>query len=533
MGTSNAAHAAVKTVGDPNAAYESARDLWKKSRALCSGERYVKELDAFVDPNMFTNLLIPFSPSMTQAQYNFYKAEAELPGITAQFAKMLVGGLLRKKPTLILPKDAPEGAQDWIMNQFGRDDSSLISFMDSVLWEEIQTSRSWVFVDYPAVKNPEDLTKDEKAELKPYPTIWKGEFVINWRTRANSSGKHVLDRIITRGMVETFEDDKFHPEYVETVWVHELVDDKYQIRVFERKETTSEVQMINGVQVTKSSTDGVMYELKDTITDILVNGEHLNFIPAWPVNGSIDIVEPILMPIIDKEVALYNKISRRNHLLYGAATYTPVVYSDMLDTEFDTIVSAGLGTWIKVGQEDKVDVLKTPTEALKDMEATIAASIEEMAKLGIRMLTPETDQSGVALQLRNAAQTAQLGTLNGKVSSQFTQIIAFMLNWRYGKEYTAADVEFSMSTDFNPMPLGADWLRLCTEWYEGGLIPRSIWLEILKHNDMVSPDYDDEKGKQEIVQDKDLLVSKEDLEYADKLRQKMDKADGKDQKFEP
>ena len=81
----NAAQAAIKTVGDPNAAYESLKAVWERSRAVCTGEKFVKDYDGLLDVYSFSNLLLPFSPSMSQEQYNFYKAEAELPGITAQF----------------------------------------------------------------------------------------------------------------------------------------------------------------------------------------------------------------------------------------------------------------------------------------------------------------------------------------------------------------------------------------------------------------------------------------------------------------
>ena len=107
MAVINAAQASVKTVADPNASYESLYPLWTKSRAVCNGERFVKDLDSMIDVVGFNNLLIPFSPTMTQQQYNFYKAEAELPGITAEFAKMLVGGLLRKSPTFKFPAGVP------------------------------------------------------------------------------------------------------------------------------------------------------------------------------------------------------------------------------------------------------------------------------------------------------------------------------------------------------------------------------------------------------------------------------------------
>ena len=505
-----------KTVDVPKVEYDSIKPLWDKCRAVCSGERFVKLYDGVIDQNNFRNLLIPFSTTMTQQQYDFYKAEAEGPGITAQFAKMLVGGLLRKQPILTLPEDAPAGAYNWIMNNFGQDDSSLIATLDTALWEELQTSRAWLYVSYPAVNDAGNLTKEEAAGLKPYPVLLKSDAVINWRSALDNTGKIQLKQLIIRGLEESFEYNEFHPDYIDTVWVHEINEEGYyQIRTY-RSKTLDTKTVINGKPVFNYSNDPKKFELEDTFQNILMNGERLRRIPAWPLNGSIDILEPLLMPIIDKELALYNKISRRNHLLYGASTYTPVVYSDMSEEEFDEIVNAGLGSWLKLRENDRADILKTPTEALTDMEKAIAGSIEEMAKMGIRMLTPETSQSGVALELRNAAQTAQIGALNIKISNVVTQVITFMLNWRYGTTYTNDQIAFTLCNDFNPMPIGADWLRLATEWYQIGLLPRSVWLELIKQNDLIPPDYNDDDGKIEIVEDLDL-TSKGNNNYAKQI----------------
>ena len=511
MSAVNAATAAVKTVADPCAAYESLAPLWLKSRAACSGERFVKEYDRKVDTLLFTNLLLPFSVSMQQHQYNFYRAEAEWPGVVAMYSRMLVGSLLRKVPQLTFREGAgvPEGVKEWIMNEFGKDDSSMTAFMDEALKEEIETSADWVIVDHPEVSE-ERLASMEKAErdkLKPYPLIHRAESVINWRESESESGKQVLDRLLIRGYRHEYEDeDQFHPTYIETVLVHEINSaGKYWIRVYERKTPVSDVPVVAGKVVQPMGPQQM--ELVD-IKEPKVNGELLTYIPAWPLNGSIEPREPLLIPLIDKEVHLYNKLSRRNHLLYGAATYTPVLSSEMNDDQFDDIVDSGLGSWIKIGKDDKLDVLKTPTEALADMEVAIAAAFEEMAKLGVRMQTAETDQSGVALELRNASQSAQLGTLNTRVSETMCQIIIFMINWRYGLDLKAGDVEFKLSADFNPAPLGDAWLRLATEWYQAGIIPRSVWILLLKHNDMVPPDYDDNKGQEEINSDELVVTPK-------------------------
>jgi len=504
----NAALAKVKTVADPIPAYTSLKPIWSKCRAVCNGERYVKDYDGLCDTISFSNMLIPFSPSMSQQQYNFYKAEAELPGICAQFSKMLVGGLLRKKPIVTLPKDVNEEATEWINSSFGQDDSSLTAFLDKALWEEVQTSRAWVYVDHPTVPNADLLSKEDRDKIKPFPVIWEAEFVISWKmSKSASTGRDLLERVITRGFTEDFSKNEFHSEQIETVWVHELNESgNYQIRVFKCVAPTSDVQVINGITQSNAGKPSAVFELAETITNITMFDKPLKYIPAWPLNGSVATAQPIITPIVDKEISLYNKISRRNHLLYGAATYTPVISSNMGPDEFQDVVDAGLGSWIHLQNGDTVSVLPTPTEALADMDRAIQNSIEEIARLGIRMLSPESDQSGVALQLRNASQTAQLGTLNSKVSSTMSQVIACMLNWRYDTAFEATDVDFTLSTDFNPTPLGADWLRLATEWYQGGLIPRSVWLGILKHNDMLEPDYDDEEGQKEIVDGMDLII---------------------------
>jgi hypothetical protein len=517
MAVVNASRGA-KTVADPNAKYESLMRDWLVSRAMCSGEQFVKAYDSVIDNVSFNNLLIPFSPSMSSLQYNFYRAEAELPGITAEFSKMIVSGLLRKPPTITLPPSVPKEAADWIKYTFNQDNTSIESFLGTGLWEEIQTSRAWVYVDYPHVINPEDLTPDEKKELKPYPVLWPTETVINWKMGFDDLGKQVLKQVIVRGFTEEYGDNEFHPSNIETIKVHEL-DEKgeYRIRVFKAKADVGDLKFVNGQQVKDMKTKPA-FEHVETLDKILVNSERLKFIPAWPLNGQVEPSPPMLNAVINKEIALYNKISRRNHLLYGAATYTPVIIADMSDEDFEEIVNSGLGTWIKLPAGSSAEILQTPTEALADMDRAIMSSIEEMAKLGIRMLTPEADQSGIALEIRNAAQTARLGTLSSKVSSVMQQIIAFMLEWRYGIVVKASEVVFKLSEDFNATPFGADWMRLATEWYQQGLIPRSIWVQMLKQNDMLPSDYDDKEGQKEIDEEQLIDRQAENDDFADRAK---------------
>jgi len=505
-----------KTVATPCDAYVYMRPMWARSRAICQGERQAKDFDRHIDVVNFENLLVPFSPTMSQQQYDFYKAEAELPGIVAQYSKIIVGGLLRKEPQFTLPEDVPEGAEEWIRAELTQNNGTLLTFLDSALWEEVQTSRAWVYIDHPATS--EDTDPEILKNMKPYPVLWNAESVINWKTSIDpNTGAEVLSQIIMSSFVMDYTKNEFHAELIPTIWVHELVNGEYRVRIYQQNTPANEA--------TKPDTAFVLVKV---VENIMAHGKRLTYIPVWPLNGNIDPVDPILSPLIDREIALYNKVSRRNHLLYGAATYTPVVSSNMVDEDFDEIVNSGLGSWIKLNQGDSIDVLKPPTESLKDMESSIAATIEEMAKMGVRMLSPETgEQSGIALEIRNAAQTAQLGSLNARVSAQMNAIIAALLNWRYDKEYTAADVQFTLSADFNPAPLGADWLRLVTEWYQQGLIPRSVFLQIAKQNDILPPEYDDEDGQAEINEDEMIANPREQQTFSQDIEQKRIKLEEK------
>jgi hypothetical protein len=314
-----------------------------------------------------------------------------------------------------------------------------------------------------------------------------------------------LNRVVTRYIEEKYDPEApWHPDYVDTVCDHYLDEQGFLVLDYYRAESGyHDVEVLNG-EVKQDYHDHITgdksFKKYDTITPMMF-GERISRIPAWPLNGQIEPIEPVLMPLVDREVALYNKVSRRNHLLYGAATYTPIVKSDMTDEEFEEVVNAGLGTWLRVRKDEDISVLETPTAALSDMDRAITATVEEMAKMGIRMLSPEQAASGVALEIRNSSQTAQLGTLNAKISGTMQEVIAFMIKWKYGLDMSGNDIMFQLSSDFAATVGGEGAMRLVSEWYQSGIISRETWLNIAKYNDFLPADYDDDAAVEMIQTD--------------------------------
>ena len=500
-----AANTFKRGVETPSASYMSMKPLWKKARAVLQGEAHSKAHDEYVERD-YSNLLLPFSPSMTQQQYDFYKSEAELPGLTTQYARVLISALLRKQSQLTLPEELGEDAYNWITKDMTLDGASLFNFLDSAIWEELQTSRAWVYIDRPTVSDSEleMMSPEERMTISPYPVLIKAENVINVQIKTHPVTRiKTLTRWVTRYITEEYDNDNpWHPNYIDTVCDHYLDEGGMLVLDYYRKESGShQVSAINGVieQEYEDSADGG-FVLYDTVYPMKF-GQRLQRIPAFPLNGQIEPIEPVLMPLIDREVSLYNKVSRRNHLLYGAATYTPVVQSDMTDEEFEELVNAGLGTWLRVRKDESITVLETPTGALADMDRAIEATVAEMAKMGIRMLSPEQAASGVALEIRNASQTAQLGTMNAKISSSMQEILAFMINWKYDTDYTGNDIQFQLSSDFAATVGGEGAMRLVSEWYQSGIISRETWVNIAKYNDFLPADYNDDEAIESIQTD--------------------------------
>ena len=497
-----------KTVGDPSDSYSSMLPLWKRSRAILNGEAEAKAHDDEVGDE--GNLLIPFSPSMSQSQFDFYKSEAELPGLTAQYAKVLVSSLLRKESTLYtnipeLSDEENKAVTGWLKDDFTQEGQSMFSFLDAAIWEELQTFNSWVYVDLANFDGEGEDEGEETDNNNPYASLYKAENVINVQLgNVISTGKRGVSRFTTRYVAQKFTDDNpWHPSYVDTVCDHYLDESGYlTLDFYEKPSNSGEATASNGEikQEYKDTSTNTSWTKVNTVKPLKF-GERISIVPAWPLNGQFVSSEPALMPLVDREAALYNKVSRRNHLMYGASTYTPVVTGVTDADEQDKIVDAGLGSWLFLPDEASASMLETPSAALGDMEKTIAATVDEMAKMGIRMMSPETAQSGVALELRNASQTAQLGTLNTKISEIMTEVISFMISWKYNIEVENADIEYSLSADFTPVAGGSDSMRLVTEWYQSGLIPRSIFLSIARYNDFIPADYDDVEANAEIEAD--------------------------------
>ena len=474
---------------------------WMRNRAVVSGTSSVLEWDRFVNNNAYTNMLVPFSAKMTQENYDIYKSEAEFPELTGEYIRIVLGGLLRKEPSI-----SYEDSSDIFPNT-----PELLPMVQSAVEEELTTNRCWVAVYW-------------NSQLqKALPRVYRGENVINWQQDLDNN----LLRVVIRYLYPHYEN--YQTDHLWMIEDHYLAYNQeyeqvcYHLDTYREDrdlQTTPEIvnpnlyniniqEELNRLRATTTpgaftkyfESEKVSYSLFSSVVP-LKHGEPLTEIPVIPLNGHITPITPMISGMVHKELALYNKTSRRNHLLYSSGILTPMVFASS-SQEVEDQLDRGLGTiWI-LPVDSKVDILQTPTGALSDFESAIGQNVESISRLGIRLLSNDNTyaQSGVALTLRNSPQIAQLSLFNTRVSRQFEKILNLLEDYNRNPMAEPRKMSFSLTQDFDPTPLGSEWLRLITEMYESKMLPRSAWIDALKRNDILADSYNDQEGVQEIQQD--------------------------------
>ena len=475
-------------IGEPNPSYRDIKSTYIKMRACMSGERQVKAFDDRIKTDG-TNFLIPFSPYMDDDKYSWYKSEAEWLGFTENYARVLVGGLLRKQPNFMLPDSIPEALRDeitnWIVNDFDKTQGSLSAFLDHALWYEMVNSRSWIYINQPV---------DETEQSMPYPLLINGESIINWQTSTRpETGSIQLDFLIIEGLsidrTNTPINNRYHPKRNRTIYLHELdpASGYYISRTFQENPVFAG-QDSAPVRDPSDLRFSSRWVLTETQEDFTVNGERIDFIPIFPLNGYIEPIEPMLSSLVNTELGLYNRIGRRNHLLYGSASYTPVILATALQEEDKTnIRQTGLGDYWFLNSEDDVKIVTAPSEALTALGEAIMETVTIMARLGVRILSNDenADQSGVALDIRNSYQAATLSALSKRINHQMRRIITLMINWRYDIDLNENDVVFELSSDFNNREIQIEWFRILMELNSREIVSHEVLERVLKDNEIL------------------------------------------------
>ena len=365
--------------------------VWRQIEAALGGDSAVKRFDA----TSGNRILLPLSDQMPAAKYRQFQDNTSFSGLTGAFVEVLHDALLRTPPRFeLLPRFASD--QSAFFEQFSKS-QTLLEFLSSLTMLHLATSQAIVYVDY-----------DDQAQ-RPYAELIDPKTITNWKT--NQDGE-LIQLFVRRQRVannlSTFEEVRR-----DEIIVHELIQGFYQVR-----------QFVN---------QGNQFELVSTIQPTRRN-ERLTRIPLFFVSGQIEPPAIAIERYFSLEKAIYNATARRDHVLRLASFVTPIVAGENLADDEDrqqAVIDAGFGNYVFLNQDDTLTFATVPTENLEALERSINDRKMELARLGIRLLTPEQNQpeSGVALSIRNNLQSIRLSSFSTQITSTIREVIQEMLLW--------------------------------------------------------------------------------------------------------
>lgn len=358
--------------------YEYFDPIWKMMRSCEAGEEAIKEETTswLAMPTGFTK-----QSDGGSGMYASYLSRAQFPDILQPTLSGMVGVIHRVEATIEGLEDNKPLAYMW--EKCTKDDKlPLETFHRRITTEILLMGRYGVFVDVPSGNDPEMVW--EKGQ--PYFVGYSAEQIINWSEFEQDL--FVLDE--TRKIRNIEGGDEF-------AWVEEK-----RFRVLRMADGKYQVQVYGGEQL----------QAGELISPQLRGGKALEEIPfviAGPRELTVRYIDqPPLKGVARASIGIYRFDADYRHQLFNSGQETLFVIGET--ENIPNIVGSGVVIGIPVGGDAKyVGPSGVGMEAHR--QAMLDARAEAVAA-GVRLFdTQAKTESGEALRLRGAAQTATLTTI--------------------------------------------------------------------------------------------------------------------------
>lgn len=442
--------------------YTAYTRVWRRCRDVIAGrDALLVQARTYQSNNLlpltsFTfESYIPRLEGQSPQEYLEYCERASFFNATGRTVDAFAG-LVFAKPATIEVDPAIES----FLNDINLSGDSLREFTQHVVYEELSTTRCGILVDYPAVDNS-GMTRAEAEMLniRPFMQLYKAESIINWKT-ANVNGAQVVTMVVLTEQREQ-QKDEFSSTSVTVYRVLDLFEGAYRVRVLDGKG--------NPIEPIRFPT---------------MNGQLMRFIPFTFIGG-VDIRKPLLIDLIDTNLAHYRNSADYEHGLHFTGLPTPYVAGVTLG-DGQSLTIGSKTAWVfsdpsaNAGYlEFKGDGLKTLAEALKQKE-------QRMAVLGARMLADEkrSSETSSTVELRTAGERSILAATAYDVSDAIRKSLNYMSMW----VGSGSDNKFVLNVDFGVHRMDYQMINSLVSAVQSDMMPMRVFFDNLQRGEIVSPD---------------------------------------------
>ena len=424
---------------------------WEMMRHCEQGEHVVKEKQT---------TYLPMPSGFTQQQdsgaamYGAYMTRARFPDVLQPTLGGMVGVIHRVEAQVTgLEKGKP---LEFMLEKCTKDGMPLEHFHRMITTEILLQGRYGILTDAPS--DPAPIGNDNPCFFVGYGT----EYIINWSKDRNL---FVLDE--TR--LEQGGEDEFNWEKKEKYRVLRYRDGKYSVQPYE--------QTAAGEVVDPTARGGKAFD-------------HIPFVVAGPRFLTLDVEQPPLIGVAQAALAMYRLDADYRHQLYNSGQETFVIIGDT-----ETLPRV-LGSGVTLGLPKECDAKYVGPNGAGIAAHRIAIMDERQSAVaaGVRLFdTQAKAESGEALRLRGAAQTASLMTV---ATASAAALEAALRNAAIFVGQDPLDIVVKPNLDFvDTVMTGDEATKLVTVWQSGAISKQTLY-EALQRGEIASGErsFDEEQA---------------------------------------
>jgi hypothetical protein len=446
-------------VQDPHPDYSYRKPDWCKLRAFAEGARAVRR-------NAETYL--PRLSGQTDAEYDAYRARAEVYGAIDRTIDGLEGAIFLKAPKLEVPAGVETEALLQDVNLAGK---TLVEWIRCQVREILTVARAGVLIEH---------TPETALAGRPYLVSYSAEQIINWDTET-INGVETLTMVVLEEIVrERSATDPFVKTCVRQFRVLRLDAGVYSVERWRAKDEKSEV-----------------FEMLDRVIPMR-RGAALDRIPFFFLGAIGQSVSPEKPPLSDvAELCHQHYMSAADyaHGLHWVGLPTPWVVGCRDKDQLKIGPSTAI---ILEDPEAKVGMLEFTGAGLGALEKRLADLERKMAILGARILEEQKRDAEAAetVKIRQGGDVSTLGAISDAISRAVEAIVTRLLWWA-GTEN--ADVTVELNMDFQLVKLAPEELTALLQTWQAGGMAKETFLWNLKRGQLMPEDrtIEDEMAKLE------------------------------------
>lgn len=394
-------------------------DKWQKVRHAVAGDlvRYLRNVGNNEPDRKYG-----------EARQDEYEQGAICYNFTKRTLSGMVGAVMRKDPEQIIPP-----ALDYLLDNADGSGVGLWQHAQDTLYELDSVGRGGLLVDAP------DVTAATRAEqnagrLNPMIAFYSAENIINWKLERKGSYNALVMVVLREEWEYTEPDSEFVVKYGHQYRVLEVVNGKYQQRLFRFKEDGGDF----GEPIV------IVPQLGNIAPDVIP----FTFIGASNNDSTID--DAPLLPLAELNIGHFRNSAdnEESSFVVGQPTLFIAPGNGMTNEMFKEAnpngVRMGSRSGHNIGEGGNAFLVQADANNLA--KENMLNKEQQAIQIGAQLITPTQQITAESARLQRGADTSVMATISNNVSEAYTRAIVWVAGMMNISEGT--EIDFKLNTEF-------------------------------------------------------------------------------------